>query len=930
MLYIDKEHCWMGYVRLFGMMVGCLCFASVAQAWTPFYIRGYCKQTGTLCRSTVGNSGGQGACCDPAAANAATCAKDNECIGTYQYKWPTAKLPLSWSFNANNQLGKNGFQGMVLADVEKELKRAWDAWTTPSCTSFKHTYAGQVTTLPDAFDRKVTIYLATPSEWAQLGISQSALAFSSPQNDAKGVLFDGDIVVSPTVPWGLPPVAAQEADFTEALAHEIGHTLGFGHTPLKSALMFYAIKGAGPLFKGLGQDDRDAICFTYPKTGSCQKNDDCPSCQSCQNNLCQPNAPAPSSLCKPCQTNNDCATGHVCTDTAEGARCLMPCNGNCCPKGYRCDGTGARMMCIPLANSCPTQACKTDTECGRNGSCHLATNTCTSKPAFDYTACHTNCQSNADCKQPGATCIPLAAGYNRCLLPCASNFFCPKGYSCRQTNGGVRCMPFFPEFCPCRAQSDCPAGTTCKDDNCQPTTKAKAGEPCVDSNTCLPGHACIALSTGQRCLQICNNSSCPAGQNCQNVSINRKFCVGKPSKSLGEDCDGLIDICQTGLSCLLVRPGSTKGTCIQNCQTNTDCQPGESCIAEFGSKYCSCGTGNKCSDGKTCKAIGQASLCICENPPCASEPPPPLCGDGVCSAADKETCDSCPADCGCKAGNRCENGACVPSQTCGNGTCAGTENCANCPADCACKEGQTCNGTVCEDTVRCGDGVCAPAENCGTCIADCPCPAGQLCQNNNCQPPKPQTCGDGICRSTDGESCSNCKQDCGCTDTQLCQNGICQKVGQCGDGNCDSNENCSTCQQDCTCRAGTQCKQGTCTNNTQTVSSGSCGDGVCSLADGENCETCRQDCGCTQRTICYQQACVSPNILCPANAQTLQCDNNGNNCKLTCTAVSACGCNSNTPNTPTHHIPFLALLSLLALIRFRHANKTSTQGHKNA
>lgn len=94
------------------------------------------------------------------------------------------------------------------------------------------------------------------------------------------------------------------------------------------------------------------------------------------------------------------------------------------------------------------------------------------------------------------------------------------------------------------------------------------------------------------------------------------------------------------------------------------------------------------------------------------------CGNGVCAA--KETCATCPNDCG-------------PCRYCGDGACNGDETCATCTADCgACP-------------TSCGDGTCNGGETCDDCAADCgACPAA---------------CGDGACSGD--ETCTTCAGDCG-------------------------------------------------------------------------------------------------------------------------------------------------------------------------
>lgn len=95
------------------------------------------------------------------------------------------------------------------------------------------------------------------------------------------------------------------------------------------------------------------------------------------------------------------------------------------------------------------------------------------------------------------------------------------------------------------------------------------------------------------------------------------------------------------------------------------------------------------------------------------------CGNGKCNG--KETCSTCPQDCG----------ECPP--VCGNNSCEAGETCSTCSQDCG------------ECPPACGNGSCESGETCSSCWEDC----------GSC----PAECGNGLCEG--GETTSTCPEDCG-------------------------------------------------------------------------------------------------------------------------------------------------------------------------
>jgi len=66
------------------------------------------------------------------------------------------------------------------------------------------------------------------------------------------------------------------------------------------------------------------------------------------------------------------------------------------------------------------------------------------------------------------------------------------------------------------------------------------------------------------------------------------------------------------------------------------------------------------------------------------------CGNGVCEPGYEETCLTCSIDCGCTQGETCQNGVCITSGLCGNGSCDMGEDTQSCPQDCPCSSGYDC------------------------------------------------------------------------------------------------------------------------------------------------------------------------------------------------------------------------------------------------
>ncbi len=855
---------WREWQKVLGvsivLVLAVLSWHSTSWAWQAQLVGGRCKGSGERCNSTIGNAGGRGACCDPL-RNAIQCAKSNPCTGGKPYKWAESKYAqgLQWSININNMAGQSGYRGLTEAGIIGAMKTAWDAWTKQKCTGFRHKYVSTTSSFMSYRDGKNLLFLATPSQWAQMGAGPSTLAFTRPVTDRNANLIDSDIAFNPTPGgggvWKIGRNTQRfQQDITHIAAHEIGHAIGFAHSAQQKFLMYFASR-PGP-FPGLDQDDIDGLCQTYPRK-NCTSDSDCGTCLSCQNKQCLPkNVPLAAKTCKPCSKPSDCGNTatNICIRTKAGNRCAQQCNGGCCPKGYRCQDFGVNRACIPDDGNCPSVRCGGDGDCGPGEIC--SGGSCSPKPVTRKPKTCGACSSDAQCGA-GLKCIQFSDGKSRCIQKCESDNFCPAGFNCASTLGGRYCIA--PDgFCPCTSDSECLQGEACKAAVCRPAI-CKYGCQCKIDGHCDKGYKCIQGQDGKgTCSKPCGGSAAyPAGA--PGSSCNGRQC------SLGARCY------QMGGNTVCMAPCGSGGSCPNGgrcyrlggqqlclCQGSSECKSGQACnksiLGQFGGGACAPASANsQCDKGFTCSEVSRGvELCV----PNSSGGPGGDCLNGKCKngllclgvpGSPKGVCfEDCTQSKQCQLG-----GACILRAGQGRTFCG-------CRNKSDCKAGQTCKQvgsgvTVCTaaSATTCNkNGSCEAAngENCSNC-ADCLCQNGAKCDNSGVC--RSASCGNNTCERDKGEDCGTCAGDCKCDGGKTCEGGRC--VLRCGNGTCerDKLEDCGTCPQDCKCDGGKVCSDSRCINPPQ-----SCGNGTCERDKLEDCGTCAKDCICDSGRVCQQNRCV--------------------------------------------------------------------------
>ena len=155
-------------------------------------------------------------------------------------------------------------------------------------------------------------------------------------------------------------------------------------------------------------------------------------------------------------------------------------------------------------------------------------------------------------------------------------------------------------------------------------------------------------------------------------------------------------------------------------QCPANCSDGNPCTADI----CSAVTDFQCSHDSLigpqpgCSGdIGNCTEKACSGGACVTRPKVPCCGNGVCEA--NETCDSCPADCGCSGGELCCNAVCKTAACTSNTQCiTGHNACINY----VCDNPNTCSAACTQRNKTCMNGdFCCP-QGCDY-MTDNDCPA---------------------------------------------------------------------------------------------------------------------------------------------------------------------------------------------------------------
>lgn len=355
-------------------------------------------------------------------------------------------------------------KGLRLAAVEVAIAEATGAWSVPECSAIQFTYTG--TTSDHAVPGDGTNTIEWISDWAERGFPSDAPGATDVQYEKNGdswVIVEADVYLNRAFTWTTDPTAPDTVrNVATVLTHEVGHALGLLH-PCEPG----GINGApacgepfadqysgttmypfyGETQSTLSQDDKDGVCFLYPKG-------ECPDAGCAENEVCTPEG-----CVAECQ-GQVCGVGQVCTAggcATQGSCEFRSCVGMACVNDFGC---GSFDRCIagtcqhgerPNGDPCETatdcdeggclagvcsRRCSTDSACEGRATCDPLAHAC----AYQQLALGQSCTDAAECL--GDVCLAGAQNAPVCSRECGDSLpSCPNGWACDLVDGKRVCAP---------------------------------------------------------------------------------------------------------------------------------------------------------------------------------------------------------------------------------------------------------------------------------------------------------------------------------------------------------------------------------------------------------------------------------------------------------------------------------------------------------
>ena len=405
-------------------------------------------------------------------------------------------------------------------------------------------------------------------------------------------------------------------DVQGVATHEIGHTLGLGHSRIRGATMYWS--GDGFTLRDLDDDDVRGVQFLYAPD--------------------LVDGPARAAPCDSCLEDADCGPDGRCLPIEpDRPFCATPCGGGC-PNGFECAELGEDgALCRPQSGFCSDtggRGLPADAYCWGAAQC-AAGRPCIAIPGDAL--CAEACGPDGAC-EAGRVCVAGIGGGGVCVPPgpgaigdrCHQPFDCASGVCLPMPDGAFVCSVA------CGLDADCPEDTACTDLGhpqfaglCVPAAHAPppepdagiddrcpggpCGEPCAPFGDCAPGFGCTPVAGDWRCLTLdgpepgasCERGGAPCGGGayCAEPGLGEAPVCLRPCDETAPDtcgpgalCSGAVGPwigvgacspgalppaapCERDSACasFVCLPAARGRTCTTLCTDANDCNPDAQC-----------------------------------------------------------------------------------------------------------------------------------------------------------------------------------------------------------------------------------------------------------------------------------------------------------------------------------------------------------------